>query len=391
MNVLQLISSLEVGGAEKLLIDLLVAARDDERVNFIVIVMNQAVNPEMREKLERQGVTVYFLDRPEGKMHPRYWMQIMRVIHRHQIDIVHAHNSGSKLWAMLCKLAQPRLKLVFTIHDTVPTRFSSGQRLLHRMLIDQHIAISRSVEALCEREGFSRRTQIYNGIDLQPFQNPNRVSWKARLARHSFESEALRIVQVGRMYYPKKGQDLLVHAVKQCRDAGLNVKATLMGGVHAYSEQSFTELKALVQSLGLAEHIEFLVNRTDVPTVLEQADLFVLPSRYEGLGLVVLEAMAAGLPVVASAVDGPAELIASEKNGLLFEPDNVENLYQQIRRLYENPALADQLTTEAASFVTRFDIHLMKNQYCDLYESLLPAAIRQRQVFNRLELSLGEP
>jgi glycosyltransferase involved in cell wall biosynthesis len=192
------------------------------------------------------------------------------------------------------------------------------------------------------------------------------------------------------MYYPKKGQDLLVRAVKQCRDAGLNVKATLMGGVHAYSEQSFAELKTLVQSLGISEHIEFLVNRTDVPAVLGQADLFVLPSRYEGLGLVVLEAMAAGLPVIASAVDGPAELIASEKDGLLFEPDNVEDLYQQIRRLYENPALADALTSEATSFVTRFDIHLMKNQYCDLYESLLPAAVRQRQVFNRLELSLGE-
>lgn len=391
INVMQLISSLEVGGAEKLLLDLLASCRDSDQINFTVVVMNQAVNPTMRQRLERMGLNVYFLGRPEGHLHARYLRELLRIARRHEVEIIHCHNSGSKLWAMLCKVFKPAIKLVFTVHDTVPARYSLPQKVLHRVLIDRHIAISKAVEALCEREGFHRKTQIYNGIDLLPFKNENRLSLTERLRQASFKQRPMRIVQVGRMHYPKKGQDLLVRAIHQCVQNGMNLLAILMGGVYEYSQKSYQELRELVSELGLENNIEFFVNRTDVPDVLKEADLFVLPSRYEGLGLVVLEAMAAGVPVIASNIDGPAELIQNGDNGLLFESENVSSLVEKICLLYENPDLADQLSKKASQSVQRFDIHCMRQQYYELYQELTPAKFSKKTPLNHhFESTLGE-
>ncbi|WP_373531299.1 glycosyltransferase family 4 protein [Vampirovibrio sp.] len=371
IQVLQLISSLEVGGAEKLLLDLLAASRNFQQVQFTVVIMNQAVNPELRQRLQSMNLNVYFLDRPEGHKHIKYLLALLRIVRSHQVDIIHCHNGGSKLWAVLCKLLKPSLKLVFTVHDTIPAHYSGLQKWVHQTFIDQHIAISKSVAALCQREGLWPYTQIYNGIDLSPFRNAHRLSLVERLQKRSFQDYPLQIVQVGRLYYPKKGQDLLIKAIYECKQAGLNIQAKLMGGVYEYSQESYQALQKMVASLGLDSEIEFLVNRTDVPEVLRQADLFVLPSRYEGLGLVVLEAMAGGVPVIASNIDGPAELIEHDQTGLLFENDEVNSLVTQIRRIYHNPVLADGLSSAAAQFVVGFDIERMRHAYYQLYQSLM--------------------
>jgi glycosyltransferase involved in cell wall biosynthesis len=372
MNVMHLISSLEVGGSEKLLIDFLAACRDDDQVNYTVVIMNRAVNPTMRERLERLGLNVYYLDRPEGHKHPKYLIELLKIIHRHNVRIVHSHNFGSKLWAVLCKAFCPGLKLVFTVHDTMSMpRLDKRQIIIHRHWIDQHVAISKTVASLCEKRGIHNYRQIYNGIHVQHFMDTNRQSLQARLEQESFEMKPLKIVHVGRMDYPVKGQDILLHAIKRCKDAGLQVQCALMGGVYPYNQKSFDELKALVQELNLNNDVEFLINRTDVAQVISKADVFVLPSRFEGLGLVILEAMAAGLPVIASNTDGPKELIEDGNNGLLFENGNPDHLFERIQLIYQNPAVADRFRGEALQRIAKFDIQAMKNQYYLLYDSLL--------------------
>lgn len=383
MNVMHLISSLEVGGSEKLLIDFLAACRDDDKVNYTVVVMNQAINPVMRERLERLGINIYYLERPEGHKHPKYLWQLLRIVYRHRIQIIHSHNYGSKLWAVLCKAASPGLRLVFTVHDTMSMpRLDWRQILIHRHWIDQHIAISKTVATICENRSIHNYQQIYNGIHVQHFRNPNRITLFQRVAEMSFDAHPLHIVHVGRMDYPVKGQDVLIRAVKRCKDAGLHMKCTLMGGVYAYNETAFSELKAMVQELNLSNEVEFLINRTNVAEVLSQADLFILPSRFEGLGLVILEAMAAGVPVIASNTDGPRELIENGVNGLLFENGNDEQLSQKIELIYQNPNQAERFQLEALQKISNFDIHFMKNQYYMLYHSILfePLGNKKRRV-----------
>jgi glycosyltransferase involved in cell wall biosynthesis len=372
VNVMQLISSLEVGGAEKLLVDLLAACRDDDRINFTVVVMNRSINLDMQERLERLGLNVYYLNRPESHRHPKYLLELLRIIHRHQIQIVHAHNFGSKLWAVLCKLVFPKIKLVFTVHDTMMMpRLNQLQIWIHQCLIHTNIAISKTVAELCRNRQVLNYHQIYNGIDLKLYAVPDKPTLIQRVAESPFGIEPLRILYVGRMDYPVKGQDILVQAIRLCKQSGLNVQCTLMGGVYAYNQKSFSELQQMVHELGLDKEITFLLNRTDVSEVLSKAELFVLPSRFEGLGLVLLEAMAAGVPVIASNTDGPQELIEEGVNGFLFEKGQPEHLFKKIRFVYENPDVAEQVRRHALNFVQDFDIHVMKRQYYKLYESLM--------------------
>lgn len=370
LNVLQLISSLEVGGAEKLLIDFLRVARNDN-ARFTVVVMNDAVNPEMRRSLEALGYPVYFLGRSEGHKHPRYLWQLMQIIHRHDINVVHAHNGGSKLWACLCKMAMPALKLVFTVHDTrIITRLNEPQRKLHRHVIDLNLAISKAVEKECHEADIHNCRQIYNGIDLERF-SPLPFAGKAG---------QLRIINVARMEHRKKGQDVLIRALKLCRNGGLDFHCKLVGGVYDYNQESYQYLRQLARKLELEDVIEFVTDCHDAAPLLAESDLFVLPSRYEGLGLVVLEAMAAGVPVIASNLDGPAELIDDGVNGILFEPDNEMSLAAKIFQLAHHPETLERLRTAALSHVEPFDIRHMKNQYLYAYEDLLahkPVAIRQ--------------
>ncbi len=371
IQVMQLISSLEVGGAEKLLLDLLDEKQSDASVEFTVVVMNQAVNSELKMRLKLMNCDAYFLERPEGHVHWKYLQALLKIISVHDIDIVHSHNTGSKWWAMLCKLCKPSLKLIFTVHDTAPVWLSVFHKFLQRVFIDHYIAVSKSVERLCEREGFVPVRQIYNGIDIDAYQNLKRHTLVERLQAIAYHHRPLRIVQIGRFYYPKKGQDLLIRAIAQCKQAGLAVHGTFMGSVHPYSEHSYQALKDLVAELNLQDEIAFVVNKTNVASVLREADLFVLPSRFEGLGLVVLESMAAGVPVIVSNIDGPAELVCHEENGLLFESDSVDSLVQAICKVYAYPEIADGFAAKALNFVKQFDISVMRQQYFQLYHQML--------------------
>ena len=383
LRVMHLISSLQVGGSEKLLVDFLASCRDDDRVNFTVVVMNQAVHPEMRQRLERLGVSVYFLDRPEGHQHPKYGWQLLQIIHRHRVQVIHSHNSGSKLWAMVCKLFTPSLKLVFTIHETQTLpRLSGFQLWLHRHWIDMHIAISKTVAGLCQQRHIWNFRQIYNGISLQAMRNDARVGLQSRCRLTPFSERALQIVHVGRMDYPVKGQDILVRAVHRCKQLGMHVQCTLMGGVYAYNQADFDDLNALVHTLDLQETVQFHLNQMDVAAQMARADLFVLPSRAEGLGLVVLEAMAAGLPVIASDTEGPRELVQHGVTGLLFANADPAHLAEQIQFIYEHPERADAMQGAASRWVLPFDIQEMKKQYYALYEFLIasPALAGIKQI-----------
>ena len=131
-------------------------------------------------------------------------------------------------------------------------------------------------------------------------------------------------------------------------------------------------LAALAQSLGLERHVEFLGHRDDVADLLAAADIFVLPSRSEALPNSVLEAMAAGLPVVASAVGGLTDVIDDGRTGALVPPDDPVALATAMQRILEHPRLADTLGTNAREAVIgRYSFDRMANEFEALYRSQL--------------------
>ncbi|MGY4758875.1 glycosyltransferase [Paenibacillus caseinilyticus] len=374
IRVLHLISSFEMGGAEKLLLDLLVESKNTNTADFVVVVMNDLVNEAMKKELLETGRPVYFLDRPPSHKHPKYLLQLLGIVRRHRIQLIHSHTYGSKVWAILCKAVMPRLKIAFTIHDmSVVRSLSPLHILLHRKIINRNVAISESVLVDAVQRGVDNCVRIYNGIKTSSFLQYRKQDY-SRTAANS-----IRLVNVARITHRKKGQDLLIRAVKECKDRGLNVSCSFVGGVYDYDRESFDYLTGLVNQLGLQEEIRFLGNRQDVNRLLADYDVFVLPSRFEGLGLVVLEAMAAGVPVIASNIDGPAELVQDGVNGYLFENDNASSLADKILQAAGNPQEVERMAERALEISRNFDISVMMEAYVSLYEELVFNPRRSKQ------------
>jgi glycosyltransferase involved in cell wall biosynthesis len=156
-------------------------------------------------------------------------------------------------------------------------------------------------------------------------------------------------------------------------DAGYDVACDFVGTVVAWDKGSLPEMKALTRDLGLEDRVRFLEDRTDIPNLLHEADIFALTSRFEGFGLVVVEAMAAGLPVVASNLDGPAEIIEHGVNGLLFESESDADLAAKLRTLIEDEEFSSRIARAGGERAHTFDIGTMRNKYYEMYQTMVGA------------------
>jgi glycosyltransferase involved in cell wall biosynthesis len=364
-SVLQLISSLTVGGAERLLINFAASCQAGAGVPQVFVVINDRLNPELVAELSASGHPIYFLKRAPGNRNPRIILTLLNIIRRHDIRVIHAHDSGAKHFAMLSKLYRP-MSVGYTIHNTgIAGAWDNVKLRLHRRFVDWNIAISAAVERECEAVKLQRLFKVHNGIPLAAF------GTKAR--QRGFGSP-LRLVNVARIYPKQKGQDILIKAISLCVARGLDVRCEFVGSPPADDQTTLLSLKALAIAEGVADRVRFLCGRTDVRAPLEEADIFVLPSRFEGFGLVLLEAMAVGLPVIAADVDGPAELLVDGSNGIKFKVGSAEDLADKIAALAASPEKAARIATTAREFVTEFDIAQMRDQYFGIYGQMMKLA-----------------
>ncbi|RUS42612.1 glycosyltransferase [Cohnella sp. AR92] len=361
-GVLHLVSSLEIGGIETLLTNFAEATGRRAENSIVITILNDKIDRGLSDRLERCGLPVYFLRRPEGSKNPAYFLRLLRIFFRHRVKVIHAHDHGSKHFGMLCKALRPSLKILFSVHDRfLFDGLSSPKLYLHKRLVHCNIAISRSVLSYCAEKGIHRARVIPNGIKLDRFSKGTRTF---------MEDGVLRIVNVARLTHEIKGQDVLLRALALLKERGCLFRCDLIGGEYPYDPDSPVYLRELTSQLGLTEEVAFLGNRPDVADLLPGYDVFVLPSRTEGFGLVLLEALASGLMVLASRLDGPQEILGEDRLGWLFSPGNEWGLFEKLHRLYEknydiiNP---DVIRQE----ISRYDIEFMTNEYLDLYNELM--------------------
>ncbi|WP_163806862.1 glycosyltransferase family 4 protein [Mycolicibacterium anyangense] len=358
--MLQLISSLQVGGTERLLVNFVKSCADVPNFSQVVVVMNDRIDSDLASELNSTEVPVYYLNRPQASKNPRYLLALLKIIQNHGISVIHSHNRGSKYWAMLCRLTMTKLKLVFTFHYT-QISMARWEVYLHNAMIDATIAISQSVAAEARSLRLRRVKQIENGIPTADF---------GSIALRTSGSRT-RIISVGRLSLEKKGQDILVRAIKRCVDRGLDVECTLMGSPATGDFETLPQLQTLTSTLQLDDRINFVLGRSDVATMLGNSDIFVLPSRHEGFGLALVEAMAAGLPVIASDIEGPADILTDGIDGLLFKSCSEEQLADKIEILIQSPDLADTLRVNGRTTSAKYDISMMRDKCIDIYGNLM--------------------
>lgn len=245
-------------------------------------------------------------------------------------------------------------------------------RRLHAPLVDRYITVSKDLERyLVERVGISRSriTQIYNGVDTERF------APKAQRPIDVFppgfaDLDSLVIGTVGRIQ-AVKDQETLVRAfaalVQQGPENARRLRLAVIG-----DGPLLAHLRGLVESLGI-KHMSWLPGAvSNVPEVIHGLDVFVLPSLNEGISNTLLEAMASGLPVVATAAGGNVELVEEGRTGRLVQPSDVQSLTRVLAEYVADQSLRHRHARAARGrAVERFALDTMVNNYQAVYEELV--------------------
>jgi glycosyltransferase involved in cell wall biosynthesis len=361
LNILHLIETKGPGGAETVFMQLAcgLAARGH---GCVAAVTGQGW---LHGELARRGVQAAVLP-TNGSFDLRFLAALRALIVKSQAQIVHAHLPGANLYATMAGLLTGR-PVVATFHGQVDVRGTAGLLAsLKGKVIGRAaavVAVSNSLKChLCQGGWLPARKVhvVYNGVDLAVFA-PGARGERAALG---FGPEDLLIGMVGNIRRTK-GHEHLIRAAALVRRRHPRVHVLIAG--HA-KEADLERLKRLQAELGLADTVHFLGFREDVARLLACLDVFALASTAEGFSIATVEAMAMGLPVVATRSGGPEEIITPGRDGLLVDPGSAEALAEGIMELLADWNKARSLGEEAARTAReRFSLEAMLDRYEALY------------------------
>lgn len=286
------------------------------------------------------------------------WMRRQGLQHLH----VHFGNAGASVGLLTKSLASCHLS--YTIHG--PDEFDDvpGQQLERKLQIaDLVVCVSQFARSQLMRistpQDWGKLRVCRLGVDPACFNFHERNEARQRL----------RLLCVGRLA-PAKGQLLLVQACAQLRHAGVDFELDLVG-----TGPDRVRLETAVAGHGLGDriHLRGALNQEGVRQAMDAADIFVLPSLAEGIPVVLMEAMASGLPCISTPVNGIPELIVQGENGLLAVPGDVDSLVHEIRRLAMDPGLRSRLARAArASIASQYDLSRNVGALSKLFSCLPP-------------------
>lgn len=353
-QLVHIIDSLRCDGAQRMLYEL-VTRVDGEQFQVRVIALTGSRTDYIYQQLQAAGIEVEIVQ--ERGVGVRSFFQLIRLLKQWRPDIVHTHLFFSDVWgAAACKRAGVPV-LVSTEHN-INRDFSRTKLVFKRKAYrkcDAIIAISQAVQdyiAELDSKTQPKVRLIYNGIDLSRFSGQ-----KTATARH----QPPIISIIGRLEEQKGHAEAIATFLHVKGAAYLQIIG--QGSLQSALEQQ-------VKQLGLEKCVHFFGQRIDIEQVYADADIIFIPSRFEGFGLVAVEAMAAGKAIVASGVDGLAEILQNEKTALLVDMRKPKTVAQQIDRLLAEPTLRAQLGATAKQDAQRFDIAKTAEQYQQLYKEL---------------------
>jgi len=308
---------------------------------------------------------------------PKSIRKVLKAVKEFSPDIIHAHNVffSTSLLAVLVKRISHR-KMVFSAHlgdignlallgRWKALAAKAYEKIFGRIILsssDAIIAVSHAVRQHVISLGApsEKVTVIPNGVDLEEFST----------SINTHKDIKPEVIFVGRLI-PNKGIEYLVEAAKILISSKVSKMKFKIVGDGPYRQQ----LEELVAKYGLAPYFEFLGHVPKVSEILRNGGIFVRPSLTEGMPLTVLEAMASGLPIIATRVSGTSEIVIHNETGILVEPGNVRQLAEAIKYLVETPTEALRLGRNARAFIEhyyreRFSWDAVASNVLSIYESL---------------------
>ena len=350
IRVAHLVENLEVGGLEKLLVEF---ARHADRSRFALRFLTLGHRGALAGDIEAEGWPVESLNLKSG-LRPRAIPLLTRWFRRERIDVLHVHTSGPLLYGTAAAKLAGVPTIISTRHHG-PDINNSPRAIkacaLAANQIDRVVCVSADGVAHSIAEGVrpSKLTTILNGIDLDRFD-------------HCGPNPSGPAVIVARLN-PEKDHATLFHAVDLVRRVDKTFQLMIAG-----DGPCLEELESLAVALNLGTAVRFLGKVDDVAGLLREASMLVLSSVKEGISLTLLEAMARGLPVVATRVGGNPEVVVDGETGLLVPPSNPRALADALLKIRQDSALGLALGRAGRERAeVCFDIRRMIADYENLY------------------------
>ena len=371
--VVHVVGQFAMGGMEKLLVEF---ARHADRERFGLHFVSIGPRGVVAEELEALGCRVSSLDRGDG-LHPGLMVRLARLFHRLNADVVHTHNTRPLMYAGPAACLAGVERVIHTRHGQRfgATRLETALFRIASLTVNRFVCVSRDSAVITRSEGISPRRirTLWNGIDLTRFRPAN-------------PEGPGPIVAVGRLS-PEKDFMTLVRAAAIAVRCDSSFRLDIAGdGV------CMPEIKSFISESGLNGAVRLLGQVRDIPSLLSSASAFVLASLTEGVSLTILEAMAAGLPVIATRVGGNPEVVVHEQTGFLVPPSEPEALAAALLRLWQDPAqrrvmgIAGRARAEA-----HFDVRKMVAEYEELYLEGWQVRNRNLALVERNGLALKVP
>lgn len=352
IRVVHVVLSLAIGGLEAIVVSL--AGRASKKFQPSVICL-ESFGP-FASKLADSGVPVECLGTPDTPvMHSV--LNLRRRLSELDPDVLHTHNEKAHIHGALATLGRKRPALIHTRHGRwqVPTRMAriAGRVAIHRSRFIVCVSADASEVARAEGARPERLRVIRNAIDVSAYDASN----------YEGRSRGAHAVTVARLA-PVKDLGTLLRAARLVRDARSDFRLDVVG-----DGPSRGDLESLSQELGLEDVVVFHGASNDPRLFLSAATFFVQSSISEGISVTLLEAMAAGLPIVATNVGGNAEVVDVRQTGLLVAPQDPRALAEAMLRVLGSPSMARAMSQSARTRVEQeFDLTRMVGNYEALYQ-----------------------
>jgi len=350
MKIIHAIFSFNVGGAETMLVDILNQQCKEASVSLIIV--NGKLNIDLLNTIDKR-VNIYLLKRKESNkiQLPSTFLKINQIVNKINPDVIHCHDN--KLFPLF--IIQQK-KTILTVHNT---NLSCSYLKYYRQIF----AVSEAVKADVKKRANVDAQLVYNGIAIDEYEQ-----------RTDYNPQSLfKIVQTGRLNLKQKGQHIAIQAIAYLEEKYPDVNFTLS---FIGDGEDKNKLKALAAEKKIENKVVFLgqKSRLWIKKHLQDFDVLIQPSLYEGFGLTIIEGLAAGLPVIVSNLEGPKEILDSLNVGLTVEAGNPNDLTKKIYQVYNDYISCNLLNTnyliKNKKQLAAFDIKTTVSRYVEFYQTI---------------------
>jgi glycosyltransferase involved in cell wall biosynthesis len=376
VSILFLFTSLPVGGAENLLLSV-VKLLDRSLINPVVCCIKD--KGEIGEEIERLGTPVITLDRlQKGGFDYRIIKDLQKIIYRHNIALVHTNLYHANLYGRIAaKLS--KVPCVASVYNTYHGKPSHHKRLTNRMLAplcDSIVVVSKEIQDDLVRWDHvpPQKIRIFpSAVDFS--MSESTLSKSEAKQNLGISADKFVIGAIGRLE-EQKGHKYLLNAIRSLLDAGQNIELVLVG-----DGKLRNDLEIQASDLKISSHVHFLGTRRDLGDIYRAMNVFVMPSLWDGLSLVLLSAMAAKVPIIATDVGNAGELLGANEYGILIPAADAQAITSTLTEFLDNPDSHSQMIARSYDMVlSRYHESTFVNSIIDLFSKIISAPLRKKEI-----------